>query len=229
MEASLSKTAILASLLTAANPLELIKLRIQTSLELAASGKVKESYASVRQCASSIIKTEGIRSFWRGNTLSLLRFFPNESINLYVRNFMSKQIGESGINKVAGAMVSGWTASFLLYPFDILRQNISTSTEKKFSLLKSAVGLVKTRGLRYLYKGFLNSLLGTAVYRGSFNGSFDTFKNRRKTLPEKAGIAYLCAVWAAIVCYPLDVVNRRRIFVDSKEGTIKFGLGIWQR
>lgn len=79
---------------------------------------------------------------------------------------------------MVGAMVSGWTASLLLYPFEVLRQAVSSSTEKNSRLFNSAVKLAKSKGLRYFYKGFLNSLLGTAAFRGSFNGSFDTFKHK---------------------------------------------------
>ncbi len=146
-----------------------------------------------------------------------------------MRKFLSKQGGDSAFNKVFGAMVSGWTASFLLYPFEVLRQSVSTSTEKKCNLFKNAAGLLKAKGMRYFYKGFFNSLLGTAAFRGSFNGSFDTFKTKASNLSDKALIAYFCSVFAAIVCYPLEVVNKRRICVDSRMGAIKFGIDVWRR
>ena len=145
-----------------------------------------------------------------------------------MRSFLSKQGGDSALNKVIGAMVSGWTSSFLLYPFEVLRQSVSTSMEKKCSLLNNATELVKTRGIKYFYKGFLNSLLGTAAFRGSFNGSFDTMKNKANSLSEKALIAYLCSIFAAMVSYPLEVVNKRRIFVDSRVGAVKFGIDVWR-
>lgn len=58
-------------------------------------------------------------------------------------------------------------------------------------------------------------MLGTAVFRGSFNGSFDCAKSRATNLREKTVIAYLCAVIAGSICYPIDIINKRRILINS--------------
>jgi hypothetical protein len=36
------------------------------------------------------------------------------------------------------------------------------------------------------------------------------------------------SIFAAMVCYPLEVVNKRRIFVDSRVGAVKFGIDVWR-
>lgn len=71
------KTAAVASVLTATNPVEIIKLRLQTAHELFAAGRIKENYSSISQCVSSMVEKEGVKSFWKGNTVGILRFFPN--------------------------------------------------------------------------------------------------------------------------------------------------------
>ena len=42
--------------------------------------------------------------------------------------------------------------------------------------------LLKNHGARYFYKGFLNSMIGTAVFRGSFNGIYDSAKHQAKSV-----------------------------------------------
>lgn len=71
------KTAAVASVLTATNPVEIIKLRLQTAHELFATGRIKENYSSITQCVTSMVEKEGVKSFWKGNTVGILRFFPN--------------------------------------------------------------------------------------------------------------------------------------------------------
>jgi hypothetical protein len=112
------------------------------------------------------------------------------------------------------AVISGWTASSILYPFDIVRLSLSNSTEKKIKITTILKSIIRNHGAKYFFKGYLNSLLGTAIFRGSFNGLYDTTKGGASSLQKRAGIAYGCAVVAGGICYPIDVVRRRRIMVS---------------
>ena len=80
------------------------------------------------------------------------------------------------------AVVAGWTASSILYPFDILRQSLGTNTEREGKLVSTAKGLLKRHGFRYFYHGFLNSMIGTAIFRASFNGIYDSAKHNANSL-----------------------------------------------
>lgn len=81
----LKNSVITISILTLTSPLELIKVRLQTTHELLTSGKIRENYKSIRHCISSITQKEGFKSLWKGNGIGIARFFPNESINFKVR------------------------------------------------------------------------------------------------------------------------------------------------
>ena len=72
-------------------------------------------------------------------------------------------------------------------------------------------------------------MLGTAVFRGSFNGIYDSAKHSAKSLNEKAFIAYICAAIAGGICYPIDSIRRRRILINSNENFLSFGAKIWQK
>ena len=58
-------------------------------------------------------------------------------------------------------------------------------------------------------------MIGTAVFRASFNGIYDSAKNQAKSVDQKALVAYTCAVMAGAICYPIDIVRRRRILINS--------------
>ena len=104
----------------------------------------------------------------------------------------------------------------MLYPFDTLRLALSNSVEKKPKITTIFKNLVRTQGAGYFFKGYFNSLMGTAIFRGSFNGLYDTAKTNTKSVEERALVAYLSSVVAGSICYPLDLVRRRRIMADQK-------------
>ena len=60
-------------------------------------------------------------------------------------------------------------------------------------------------------------MVGTAVFRGSFNGLYDWTKGFAHTKEARMVIAYGCSIIAGVLCYPLDSLRRKRIVTDSKE------------
>ena len=77
-----------------------------------------------------MVEKEGVRSLWKGNTIGIARFFPNEFINYKARQSLQNKLPSTiGIN-MGIAVIAGWTASSLLYPFDLVRQHLGTNTEK---------------------------------------------------------------------------------------------------
>ena len=59
---------------------------------------------------------------------------------------------------------------------------MGTNTDRDTKTLKTIQGIFRNQGPRYFYKGYLNSLLNTAVFRDSFNGSYDSVKSSAVTI-----------------------------------------------
>jgi hypothetical protein len=133
------------------------------------------------------------------------------------------------MRNVINAVLSGWTASSLLYPFDTLRLALSNSTEKKPKITSILKNLIRTQGTGYFFRGYLNSLMGTAAFRGSFNGIYDTAKTKTRSVEERTLVAYLSAVGAGIICYPLDLVRRRRIMANQPTSGREFVKNIFKK
>jgi solute carrier family 25 (adenine nucleotide translocator) protein 4/5/6/31 len=81
------------------------------------------------------------------------------------------------MNVVSG-IIGGWASSSILYPFDTLRIHLSNTFGQKINVLSEFKNIIKTKGKKYFYKGFLNSFFGIAVFRGSFFGMYDTLKTK---------------------------------------------------
>ena len=88
MESTIPQMVGIASLLTLVSPIDLIRTRLQTDAQLFKTGRITQTYRSIRHCLKTIQKTEGVKSFWKGNTMNLARFFPNETINYKARSLL---------------------------------------------------------------------------------------------------------------------------------------------
>lgn len=115
--------------------------------------------------------------------MGIARFFPNETINFKTRQYLHQNspLLDGPSKNITAAVLSGWTASSILYPFDTLRLALTNSTEKKPNLPNIFKNILRTQGAKYFFRGYLNSLMGTAIFRGSFNGIYDTLKTRTKS------------------------------------------------
>ncbi len=83
-------------------------------------------------------------------------------------------------------------------------------------MISTFKNVLRNNGPKYFYKGFLNSMIGTAIFRGNFNGLFDNTKQYAQDIQGKVCIAYMSAVAAGFICHPLDVARRRSIIANSK-------------
>ena len=217
MDVSISHMAGIASLLTLTSSLELIRTRLQTDRQLVSLGRISQTYRSIRHCLSSITRTEGLLSLWKGNTVGLARFFPSEAINYQARNVFRPHFGSDCLGNIAVAVLAGWTASSTLYPLEAIRMALSSHTSQQQAALSALGRLVRQNGPSIFYRGFAQSMAGTAVFRASFNGLYDWAKGYSASQKGRVGIAYSCSIVAGVLCYPLDSLRRKKMVANSQE------------
>lgn len=109
------------------NPLELIKSRIQTSYELVDRGAIQKCYKGFTDCLKTIKVNEGIKALWKGNSISLMRFFPNEKINNDVKNYAHTLLPKHALSNFIAGITGGWVAAGIFYPIDTIRLFMGTS------------------------------------------------------------------------------------------------------
>ena len=112
-----------------------------------------------------------------------------------MRSYLQSVRDNTFISNIQNAIIAGWTGITLLYPFDVLRMQVSNSI-KKHDILTVFKKSYNRFGLKFFYKGYLNSLFNVVLYRGCYNGRYDANKHKTSNLSEKALIAYFCTLFS---------------------------------
>lgn len=111
--------------LSLSNPIDFIRIRMQTMQELIHQGRLRQPYSNVVDCCHRVVREEGKRAFWKGNCSNLLKFYPAEVMNWTFKELYQaayKKIGDQDSKKheflanYIGGASAGLTTRALLYP-----------------------------------------------------------------------------------------------------------------
>jgi len=226
ISAAVSKTVVA--------PLERVKiiLQIQDAHKHIAKD---QQYKGVVDCFARIHKEQGFLSFWRGNVVNVVRYFPTQALNFAFKD-KYKKLFLDGVDKkdfwkfFAGNLASGGAAGatslLIVYPLDFARTRLGadvgkSAADREFKGLFDCIGkCYKADGLiRGLYPGFLSSVQGIIIYRAIYFGAYDTAKEMFENpgIAMRFAIAQTVAAGSVTVAYPFDTV-RRRLMMMSGEG-----------
>jgi solute carrier family 25 (adenine nucleotide translocator) protein 4/5/6/31 len=187
-------------------------------------------------CFSRVQNEQGFLSFWRGNVVNVVRYFPTQALNFafkdtYKKMFMDgidkdKQFWKFFAGNLAAGGAAGATSLCIVYPLDFARTRLGADVgkaagDREFKGLFDCISKsFKSDGLvRGLYPGFLSSVQGIIIYRAIYFGAYDTAKEMagNPNIATKFAIAQTVAVVSVTVSYPFDTV-RRRLMMMSGEG-----------
>ena len=62
-------------------PIERVKLLLQTQETITRIKQSGQKYQGIFDCFQRIVKEEGVSSLWRGNTMNVIRYAPNQASN----------------------------------------------------------------------------------------------------------------------------------------------------
>lgn len=163
-------------------PLERLKL------EYIVRGEQKNIVELVRTIAAS----QGLRGFWKGNLVNILRTAPFKAINFCAYDTYRKQLLRFSGNDettnferfVAGA-AAGITATVLCLPLDTIRTKlVAPGGEALGGVIGAFRYMVQTEGFFSLYKGLVPSILSMAPSSAVFYGVYDMLKSAYLHSPE---------------------------------------------
>lgn len=219
---------------TVVAPLERVKMELV----------LNTSHHGALGTALNVYRHEGIRGFWKGNALNVLRTAPFKALNflcfdLY-RNIFSQLAGEeTNSQRFAAGAAAGITATLLCFPLDVLRTRLLAPQGSRYGgPLRTLSGIFKHEGRAALYAGVLPAVIAMAPAGAVFYGVYDVLKQRylAEHMPEGAtgdagGVAsgdlpaaytlmYGAAAGAAseVVVYPLEVIRRRMQLISMQRG-----------
>ena len=165
--------------------------RVKVVLQVQAVSKVPESqkFKGIVDCFIGIYRQQGIRGYWRGNGVNVLRIIPNSAIKFATYDHYKKLAFPGGeykyrknkrekyLRKMVCGGLSGITTLIPVYPLDLARTKLSADTTGRYRgmghLLRSTVSY---HGFTGLYFGLGISLCGIVPYLAISLATYDTLK-----------------------------------------------------
>jgi len=227
ISAAVSKTVVA--------PLERVKILLQIQ-DASKHIPKDQQYKGMIDCFARVNKEQGFLSFWRGNVVNVVRYFPTQALNFAFKDTYKKMFME-GLDKnkdfwkffagnLAAGGAAGATSLLIVYPLDFARTRLGADVGKAaadrefkglFDCIKKSY---KADGIvRGLYPGFISSVQGIIIYRAIYFGAYDTAKEMvdNPSFGTKFAIAQSVAAVSVSIAYPFDTV-RRRLMMMSGEG-----------
>ncbi|KAL6225183.1 hypothetical protein ACLB2K_004034 [Fragaria x ananassa] len=163
-------------------PLERLKL------EYIVRGEQKNLFELIKTIAES----QGLRGFWKGNFVNILRTAPFKAINFYAydtyRNHLVKLSGNeesTNFERFLAGAAAGITATLLCLPMDTIRTKmVAPGGEALGGVIGVFHHMVQTEGFFSLYKGLLPSIVSMAPSGAVFYGVYDILKSAYLHSPE---------------------------------------------
>ncbi|KAL7245670.1 hypothetical protein ACSBR2_000908 [Camellia fascicularis] len=163
-------------------PLERLKL------EYMVRGEQKNLFELIKTIAAS----QGLRGFWKGNLVNILRTAPFKAINFYAYDTYRKRLLKFSGNEettnferfIAGAS-AGITATVLCLPLDTIRTKlVAPGGEALGGVIGAFRHVIQTEGFFSLYKGLVPSIISMAPSGAVFYGVYDILKSAYLHSPE---------------------------------------------
>jgi len=222
---------------TAAAPIERVKLLVQNQGEMLKSGRLKDPYKGILDCATRVMSEEGVISFWRGNMANVIRYFPTQALNFAIKPVVSRMFNVKKSDGywlfTAANIMSGGCAGvgslFFVYSLDFVRTRLANDKksakggggERQFNgMLDVYKKIIQTDGVFGLYRGFVISAVGIFIYRGLYFGLYDSLK---PLIPANASgfISNFFLGWgvtnlAGLASYPIDTIRRRMMMTSGE-------------
>ncbi|CAL4913020.1 unnamed protein product [Urochloa decumbens] len=140
----------------------------------------------------AIATTQGLKGFWKGNFVNILRTAPFKAVNFYAYDTYRKQLLKWSGNEettnlerfIAGAF-AGVTATMMCIPMDTIRTRmVAPGGEALGGVIGVARHMIQTEGFFSLYKGLVPSLISMAPSGAVFYGVYDILKMAYLHSPE---------------------------------------------
>ncbi|KAK8465231.1 hypothetical protein PHAVU_009G031000 [Phaseolus vulgaris] len=177
---------------------------------------VRGEKRNIFELISKIAASQGLRGFWKGNLVNILRTAPFKAVNFCAYDTYRKQLLRFSGNEettnferfIAGA-AAGITATIICLPLDTIRTKlVAPGGEALGGVIDAFQYMIRTEGFFSLYKGLVPSIISMAPSGAVFYGVYDILKSAYLHSPEgKKRIKNMHKQEAAT--YPFEVVRRR--------------------
>uniref|UniRef100_A0A6M2ECN4 Uncharacterized protein n=1 Tax=Populus davidiana TaxID=266767 RepID=A0A6M2ECN4_9ROSI len=151
-------------------PLDVLRLRLA----------VEPGYRTMSEIALTMLREEGVASFYYGLGPSLLGIAPYIAVNFCIFDLVKKSLPEKYQQKTQSslltAVVSAAVATLTCYPLDTVRRQMQMRGTPYKSVLDAFPGIVQRDGVIGLYRGFVPNALKTLPNSSIRLTTFDIVK-----------------------------------------------------
>ncbi|GAA5814602.1 hypothetical protein MFLAVUS_008101 [Mucor flavus] len=178
---------------TCTAPLDRLKVYLitHTTYQPTAAQQQTRSASTVLSALKTLYQNGGLRGFYVGNGLNVIKIIPESAIKFYVfetsKAVIAQMTGAQDKNSIPvhGRFIAGGLAGlcsqFCIYPLETLKTRIMSSQDgqksnSKHIALKTIKEMYKTGGPRAFWPGLLMSLMGVFPYQALDMGIYETLK-----------------------------------------------------
>lgn len=206
------------------HPIDVVKTRLQISTVPG---------ASIGNTVSSIYRSEGVGSFWKGIRAAWLRESSYTSLRLGLYTPCKKFYGcddpekNSFLRKFAAGSTSGAIGSITGSPFDLLKTQMMANQSRAVPLKELMKTIYREQGIPGFYRGFDSNIARAMVINGTKMACYDQIKEtlaRTGVIP--AGVAtQFCAAFCAgffmtVTAAPFDYIRTQ--MMNQTSGTREY-------
>lgn len=179
-----------------------------------------------------MLKEGGIRSFWRGNGINVMKIAPESAIKFAAYEQVKRLIRQNETRQmsiyerfVAGACAGGFSQT-IIYPFEVLKTRLALrKTGQYHGIFDATCKIYKTEGVRSFYRGYIPNILGIIPYAGIDLAVYETLKKKylshnnteQPSFWLLLGCGSVSSTLGQVCSYPLALV-RTRLQAQGKNG-----------
>ena len=215
---------------TGIHPIDVVKTRLQIS----GNGTRNYKQLGISGTIQTILKEEGVSSFWKGIGAAWLReaSYTSLRLGLYepIKNAMGVDNKSPFVMKFAAGSLAGGIGSLVGNPFDVVKTRMMTFEGKDSKGFFSTFMEIYKSGKMNLYKGLQANLMRACVLNGTKMACYDQIKDlivKTKAvpsgLPTQFCAAFSAGFFMAVTVSPFDMIrtqlmnqtnNRYNGFID---------------
>lgn len=171
-----------------------------------------------------MLKEGGVRSFWRGNGINVMKIAPESAIKFAAYEQVKRLIRQNENRQmsiyerfVAGACAGGFSQT-VIYPFEVLKTRLALRKTGQYKgILDATSKIYAAEGVRSFYRGYIPNLLGIIPYAGIDLAVYETLKkkylsNHKSEQPSfwlLLGCGSVSSTLGQVCSYPLALVRTR--------------------
>lgn len=171
-----------------------------------------------------MLKEGGVRSFWRGNGINVMKIAPESAIKFAAYEQVKRLIRRNENRQmsiyerfVAGACAGGFSQT-IIYPFEVLKTRLALRKTGQYKgILDATSKIYAVEGVRSFYRGYIPNLLGIIPYAGIDLAVYETLKkkylsNHKTEQPSfwlLLGCGSVSSTLGQVCSYPLALVRTR--------------------